>query len=175
MEKNEEEDDETEERGARGARRRTGSSCPHRVPGRPCPPTPLGRASGGRQPQQTTTATCRSCRASPCRMSRRSSLHMAARLQSVRGRERTVAGTTRHGSETETATHSVIERTARYCCTDTDTGRRDVARCGESNPLVRLEPCLCMVLWQINSSYVAGVHTPAKPVCGRHVAGTVVS
>ena len=26
--------------------------------------------------------------------------------------------------------------------------------------LVRLEPCLCMVLWQINSARVAGVHTP---------------
>ena len=25
-----------------------------------------------------------------------------------------------------------------------------------------------------NSACVAGVHTPAKPVCGRHVAGTVV-
>ena len=52
--------------------------------------------------------------------------------------------------------------------------RHGVARCGESNPLVRLEPCLCMVLWQINSACVAGVHTPAKPVCGRHVTGTVV-
>ena len=27
---------------------------------------------------------------------------------------------------------------------------------------------------QINSACVAGVHTPAKPVCGRHVAGTVM-
>ena len=24
------------------------------------------------------------------------------------------------------------------------------------------EPCICMVLWQINSARVAGVHTPAK-------------
>ena len=40
--------------------------------------------------------------------------------------------------------------------------------------LVRLDPCLCMVLWQINSACVAGVHTPAKPVCGRRVAGTVM-
>ena len=48
-------------------------------------------------------------------------------------------------------------------------------RCGESNPLVRLEPCLCVVLSQINSARVAVVHTPAKPVCGRHVIGTVVS
>ena len=23
-----------------------------------------------------------------------------------------------------------------------------------------------MVLWLVNSAYVAGVHTPAKPVCG---------
>ena len=29
-----------------------------------------------------------------------------------------------------------------------------VARCGESNPLVRLEPCLCMVLWQMVLSHV---------------------
>ena len=36
------------------------------------------------------------------------------------------------------------------------------------------KPCLCMVLWLVNSAYVAGVHTPAKPVCGRHVAGAVV-
>ena len=34
--------------------------------------------------------------------------------------------------------------------------------------------CLCMVLWLVNSAYVAGIHTPAKPVRGRHVAGTVV-
>ena len=27
----------------------------------------------------------------------------------------------------------------------------------------------------VNSACVAGVHTPAKPVCERHVAGTVVS
>ena len=39
---------------------------------------------------------------------------------------------------------------------------------------VRLEPCVCMVLWLVNSACVAGVHTPAKPVYGRHVAGTVV-
>ena len=44
----------------------------------------------------------------------------------------------------------------------------------KSGQLVRLEPCLCMVLWQINSTCVAGVHAPAKPVCGRHVVGTVV-
>ena len=29
-------------------------------------------------------------------------------------------------------------------------------------------------LWQMNSARVAGVHAPAKPVCGRHVVGTVV-
>ena len=34
--------------------------------------------------------------------------------------------------------------------------------------------CLCMVLWQINSARVAGVRTPTKPVCGKHVAGTVM-
>ena len=33
---------------------------------------------------------------------------------------------------------------------------------------------LCMVLRQRNSACVAEVHTPAKPVYGRHVAGTVV-
>ena len=32
----------------------------------------------------------------------------------------------------------------------------------------------CMVLWQINSACVAGVHTPAKPVSGRHVVGAVM-
>ena len=52
--------------------------------------------------------------------------------------------------------------------------RHGVARCGESNPLEGLEPCICVVLWLVNSAYVAGVHTPAKPVCGRHVVGTVV-
>ena len=31
------------------------------------------------------------------------------------------------------------------------------------------------VLSQRNSACVTGVHTPAKPVCGRHVDGTVVS
>ena len=44
----------------------------------------------------------------------------------------------------------------------------------KKGPLVRVEPCLCMVLWLVNSAYVAGVHAPAKPVCGRHVVGTVV-
>ena len=39
---------------------------------------------------------------------------------------------------------------------------------------IRLDPCVCMVLWQIYSACVAGVHTPAKPVCGRYVVGTVV-
>ena len=34
---------------------------------------------------------------------------------------------------------------------------------------------VCMVLWQINSACVAGVHAPVKPVCGRHAAGAVVS
>ena len=31
------------------------------------------------------------------------------------------------------------------------------------------------VVWQIISACVAGVHTPARPVCGWHVVGTVVS
>ena len=60
------------------------------------------------------------------------------------------------------------------CAGEHEGSRHGVARCGESNSLVRLEPCLCMVLWQINSACVAGAHTPAKPVCGRHVAGAVV-
>ena len=30
-----------------------------------------------------------------------------------------------------------------------------------------------MVLWLFNSANVAGVHLPAKPVCGRHDVGTV--
>ena len=34
---------------------------------------------------------------------------------------------------------------------------------------------ICMVPWRINSACGAGAHTPAKPVCGRHVVGTVVS
>ena len=45
----------------------------------------------------------------------------------------------------------------------------------KSNSLVRLDPCICMVLWQINSACVAGAHTPAKPACGGHVVGTVAS
>ena len=40
---------------------------------------------------------------------------------------------------------------------------------------VRLDPgCTCMVLAHRSSACVAGVHTPVKPVCGRHVVGTVV-
>ena len=37
-----------------------------------------------------------------------------------------------------------------------------------------LDPCIRMVPWQINCACVARVHTPARPVCGRHVVGTVV-
>ena len=48
------------------------------------------------------------------------------------------------------------------------------ARGGLHDTLVRLEPCLCMGLWLVNSTRVAGVHAPAKPVCGSHVVGTVV-
>ena len=39
---------------------------------------------------------------------------------------------------------------------------------------VSRDPCICMVLSQSSSACVDGVHTPAKPVCGRHVVGTVV-
>ena len=67
-----------------------------------------------------------------------------------------------------------VQQPVHPCIVTHSTPLHGVARCGESNPLVRLEPCLCMVLWQINSACVAGVHTPAKPVCGMHVAGTVV-
>ena len=35
--------------------------------------------------------------------------------------------------------------------------------------------CSTAVEWRIDSACVAGVHAPAKPVCGRHVVGTVVN
>ena len=37
-----------------------------------------------------------------------------------------------------------------------------------------IDPCMCVALSQSNPACVAWVHTPTKPVCGRHVAGTVV-
>ena len=38
-----------------------------------------------------------------------------------------------------------------------------------------IDPCICMVLWQINSACGAGgPHGREAPVRGRHVAGAVV-
>ena len=53
-----------------------------------------------------------------------------------------------------------------------------VSALGPRACLTRWRPGRCQqtatVLWQIISACVAGVHAPVKPVCGRHVAGTVV-
>ena len=59
------------------------------------------------------------------------------------------------------------------------TGRGDVACAGHEHVRIVLHgraaiSCTCMVLSQSSSACVAGVHTPAKKECGRHVVGTVV-
>ena len=58
-------------------------------------------------------------------------------------------------------------------CTDLRRTGTTTTNNNQQKPLY-IVSCIGVVLWLLKSACVAGVHKPAKPVCGRHVAGTAV-